>query len=135
MKLTINQVNINPNQVSNNHGITQASRYLAQRVKAYCDPYVPFITGTLKNTAFCGDNFVRYGQPYAHFQYVGKVMVGVRSGSPWAKRGEPKRYTGRSLTYSGGGQRGANWDKRMMLQRGGDLRQDIATFLGGKAKG
>ena len=39
---------------------------------------------------------------YAHFQWKGKVMVGKKSGSPWAKRGETKIYTSRNLSYGTG---------------------------------
>ena len=134
MKLTVETIVIDPTKVTQKH-TNGASKYMAQRVKALCDPYVPFQTGSLKNTAFCGENYVRYGKPYAHFQYRGIVMVGVVSGSTWAKRGESKRTTGRALTYSGGGQRGAQWDKRMMAQRGGELTEAVAAFLGGKKKG
>lgn len=132
MNLSIKSITIDKAGAVARRGFPQASQYLAQRVKAYCDPYVPMQTGTLKNTAFCGENYVRYDMPYAHFQYHGVVMVGVVTHSPWAKRGEAKRYTGKPLSYSGGGQRGANWDKRMMAQRGSEVTQDIASFLGGR---
>ena len=132
MKLTLNKVIIDPDRVTKNH-TAGASKFLAQRVKAYCDPFVPFQTGTLKNTAYCGENYVQYRTPYAHYQYVGVVMVGMLSGSTWAKRGEPKRYTMRLMTH--GGQRGAHWDKRMMAQRGGEVTADVAAFLGGRKKG
>jgi hypothetical protein len=45
--------------------------------------------------------------PYGRFLYEGKVMIGEKSRSPWAKKGEKKVVTGRNLTYSGGGQ--AHW--------------------------
>lgn len=134
MKLIINKVVLDPDKVTEGK-CAGASKFLAQRVKAYCDPFVPFQTGMLKNTAYCGDNFVQYRTPYAHYQYKGVVMVGIISGSPWAKRGEAKRYTGRPLSYSGGGQRGAHWDRRMMIQRGREVTQDVAAFVGGRKKG
>lgn len=134
MKITVEKIVIDPSKVTQKH-TNGASKYMAQRVKAYCDPFVPFQTGTLKNTAYCGDNYVQYRTPYAHYQYRGVVMVGIISGSPWAKRGEAKRYTFRPLSYSGGGQRGAHWDKRMMRQRGGEVTADVAAFVGGRKKG
>ena len=42
--------------------------------------------------------------PYGRFLYEGKMMIGEKSRSPWAKKGERKVVTGRNLTYSGGGQ-------------------------------
>lgn len=40
--------------------------------------------------------------PYGRFLYEGKVMVGEKSRSPWAKKGEKKVVTGKNLTYSHG---------------------------------
>lgn len=133
MKLTVKRIECDPDKVAANRDFAGASHYMARRFKHYCDPYVPFQLGHLKNTAITGKNYVKYLGPYARFQYGGMVMVGVVSGSSWARRGEPKRVTGKRLTYSGGGQRGAAWDKRMMEQRGDDLKKDVANFL--KAKG
>lgn len=129
------RIDIDIDKAVKNRHFDRAEKYMAQRVKAYCDPYVPFQTGHLKNSAEVGANYVKYLGPYARFQYGGRVMVGIRSGSPWARRGEKKVLTNRSLSYHGGGQRGAKWDKRMMAQRGGELRRDVANFVGGTAKG
>lgn len=128
------RIDIDIDKAVNNRHFDRAEKYMAQRVKAYCDPYVPMQTGHLKNSAEVGANYVKYLGPYARFQYGGRVMVGIRSGSPWARRGEKKVLTNRSLSYHGGGQRGAQWDKRMMLQRGDELRRDVANFVGGTAK-
>lgn len=129
------RIDIDIDKAVKNRNFDRAEKYMAQRVKAYCDPYVPMQTGHLKNSAEVGANYVKYLGPYARFQYGGRVMVGIRSGSPWARRGEKKVLTNRSLSYHGGGQRGAKWDKRMMAQRGGELRRDVANFVGGTAKG
>jgi len=135
--LTIKRVNIDPENVITRHGLDSGGRvekYMASEVKRLCDPYVPFQGGDLKNTAFVGENYVRYNGPYAHFQYVGKVMIGTRSSSPWARHGEPKVYTSRSLTYNGGPTRGPEWDKRMKIDRGSELIKNVAIYTGGKAK-
>lgn len=133
INLTVKEIQCDPTKVAVKRDFPGANKYMAARFKHYCDPYVPFRTGHLKNTAYVGGGsvhgYVRYAGPYARFQYGGMVMVGVVSGSPWARRGEPKRVTGKRLTYSGGGQRGAQWDKRMMAQRGDSLRKDVANFL------
>lgn len=129
------RIDIDIDKAVKNRHFDRAEKYMAQRVKAYCDPYVPMQSGHLKNSAEVGANYVKYLGPYARFQYGGRVMVGIRSGSPWARRGEKKVLTNRSLSYHGGGQRGSKWDKRMMAQRGGELRRDVANFVGGTAKG
>ncbi len=124
-------------EVIRRHGLEvggKAQKKMVSELKRFCDPYVPFQHGHLKNDAFVGDTYLKYPGPYAHFQYVGVVMIGVNSHSPWAKRGEHKIATGRSLSYGGGGQRGAQWDKRMMAERGGEYVDSVAAAIGGKGK-
>lgn len=36
-----------------------------------CDPYVPFLEGPLSQTVEVMPQYVRYIQPYAHYQYTG----------------------------------------------------------------
>lgn len=36
-----------------------------------CDPYVPFLEGPLSQTIEVTSEYVRYTQPYAHYQYTG----------------------------------------------------------------
>lgn len=101
-------------------------KYLAARVKARCEPYVPMQQGDLIDTARIGQDGTEivYGQPYAHYQYEGKVMAGRA----------PKRYTGKALDYHGGPMRGDHWDRRMMADHADDIEADVAAYLGGKAK-
>jgi len=138
ININVKEINCNPTKVAVSRDFPGANKYMAARFKAYCDPYVPFRSGHLKNTAYVGGGtvhgYVRYPGPYARFQYGGVVMVGVMTHSPFARRGEPKRVTGKPLSYSGGGQRGPDWDKRMMAQRGDELRQDVANYLKAKSK-
>ena len=83
---------------------------------------------------------ITYRGPYAHYQYIGEVMVGVTTGSPYAKSGEPKKGTGRPISYSDGGVdrseglRGKEWEKRMMADRGDELKKAVAKYVGGKVR-
>lgn len=77
-------------------------------------PYMPQRDGQFKavtkgmSAALAGTGkVVAAAPPYGRFLYEGKVMIGEKSRSPWAKKGERKVVTGRDLTYSGGGQ--AHW--------------------------
>lgn len=77
-------------------------------------PYMPRRDGQFINVtknmsaAIAGTGkVVAAAPPYGRFLYEGKVMVGEKSQSPWAKKGERKVVTGKNLTYSGGGQ--AHW--------------------------
>lgn len=100
------------------------------------DPYVPMQQGTLKNTRFIGPDYVEYKGPHAHYQYIGKLMVGAVTGSAYAKSGEPKKYASplKDLQYHGAPKRGALWDKRMWVDKGKQITAKIAVAAGGKAK-
>lgn len=101
------------------------------------DPYVPMRQGTLKNVKrSIGPDYVKYDGPYAHYQYVGKLMVGVNTGSAYAKSGEPKRYAvpEKELQYNGAPKRGPLWDKRMWADKSKPIIAKIAAAAGGKAK-
>lgn len=116
-----------------------ATKLLAETVARLSDPYVPMSPGSgahmKEGYTIAGDgSSITYRGPYAHFQYVGEVMVGVKTGSPYAKSGEPKRGTGRALEYHGAPMRGKEWDKRMMADRGDEVIKAVADFVGGKPK-
>lgn len=123
-------VNVDADRILRERGLgssADAVRYLASEVKRLSDPYVPMQSGTLKNTAQVTDDSVLYNAPYAHYQYHGAVMAGRA----------PKHYTGEKLRYHGGDSsppRGPEWDKRMMADRGDELRESFARHIGGKAK-
>lgn len=141
MKIKIN-AKINQYKILSDRGLgnnNAATRLLAETVQRLSDPYVPKSAGKNAHmkeqyTIASDGSSITYRGPYAHFQYVGEVMVGVTTGSPYAKSGEPKRGTGRPLNYHGGGMRGKEWDKRMMSDRGDEVTKAIADFVGGKAK-
>ena len=96
---------------------SKAQMFVDSEVLRLCEPYTPILTSMLIKSGVLGTEFgsglVQWIAPYAKFQYYGKVMVGVQSGSPWARRGEKKVVTERPLTYHGGGMRGAYWFERM----------------------
>lgn len=126
MKVTVD-VDINTARILKERGLggdNRAQKYLASEVWRLCDPYVPMQSGTLKNTAVIAldGSSITYVQPYAHYQYAGQVLAGRA----------PKKPTGASLTYSGGGMRGSHWDKRMMADKSQELTNNLAKFVGGK---
>lgn len=55
--------------------------------------------------------------PYAQFQAGGKVMIGVYSHSPWAKRGERKIVTSKKLVYHSDSLRGSRPFERMKADK------------------
>lgn len=100
---------------------TGARKYLASEVKRLCDPYVPMQQGALKNivTIAADGSQLIYTQPYAHYQYYGKVMAGRA----------PKHYTGDDLTYHGAPMRGPQWDKRMIADKSKNLETSLDAYI------
>lgn len=134
-------VDINTARIMRERGLggdNRARVFLASEVKRFCDPYVPMQQGTLKNTAVVASDgsSLTYIQPYAHYQYKAQVMGPnyQDANGDWHSGKAPKHYTGRALTYSGGGVRGAEWDKRMMADKSRELTQSLANFVGGRAE-
>lgn len=141
MKVNV-KPDINPETILKARGLgssNAATKLLAETVARLSDPYVPMSPGSgahMKEgyTIASDGSSITYRGPYAHFQYVGEVMVGVKTGSPYAKSGEPKRGTGRALSYHGAPMRGKEWDKRMMADRGDEVTKAVADYVGGKPK-
>lgn len=60
-----------------------------------------------------GSGKVIINVPYARFQAEGKVMIGIKSHSPWARKGERKVVTSKDLTYHSEKLRGKHPFERM----------------------
>lgn len=118
------KVDINTAKILKSRGLGSdngVQKYLASEVKRLSDPYVPMQQGLLKNRATIaadGSQLI-YTQPYAHYQYYGKVMAGRA----------PKEYTGDDLTYHGAPMRGPQWEKRMLADKSKQLEQSVETFI------
>lgn len=91
---------------------------MKQRIIRDCNQNVPQKSSDLKNSALrwakLTNDYIKWDKPYAHFQYIGKVMIGKETHRPWAKRREPKIYTNRNLTYRHGG---AKWVDKTFSQK------------------
>lgn len=143
MKISV-QTAFEPGQILAKRGLgssNAARRFLASEVVRFCDPYVPFQQGILKNQAFIAQDgsSVTYPAPYAQYQYRGEVMgpnIPITEGGQVAGyfSKAPKHSTGRKLQYHGAPMRGPQWDRRMLADRGGDLEKSMDAFLAGRAK-
>lgn len=121
MKIT---VDINPGKILANMGLggsKKVQKYLASEVKRLSDPYVPMQQGHLKNTATIASDGsqIVYSQPYAHYQWYGRVMAGRA----------PKKYTGDDLTYHGAPMRGPRWTERMMIDKRKEIENNVEAFI------
>lgn len=75
-----------------------------------------------------GSGKVLINVPYARFQAEGKVMIGVKSHSPWARRGEKKVVTNRDLTYHSERLRGKHPFERMKADKKQRILNETASY-------
>ena len=133
LKLKMNDTN----KILKDHGMQEngaVTKCLRDTVDRFCDPYVPMESGMLKNSkTYPSNHEIKYTSPYAHYMYKGQLMVGP-TGSSWAKKGEKKHYTNKSLKFQGTPKRGGEWEKRMMNDRRKDVIKSVQNFIkkGGK---
>ena len=81
-------------------------QFFTHEVRRLSDPYVPFLTGVLKNTATEEVNRITYNTPYARRQYYENPGTGLR---------------------------GPHWTERMWADRGKEIISATAAYCGGKA--
>ena len=74
----------------------------------YMNPYVPFLEGPLSQTLEITPEYVKYTQPYAHYQYEGEGFNFTRDYHPRAS---------------------AHWDQAMMAEKGDEFRAQIKEIL------
>jgi hypothetical protein len=86
---------------------SKAQYYLDSAVMTDMVPYMPMQTGTFiqvtrgMSAAIAGSGkVVAAAPPMGRFLYEGKVMIGEKSRSAWAQKGEKKVVTDRELQYS-----------------------------------
>lgn len=94
----------------------KAQQYFTKQVAKYMNNYVPYDTGNLKDiTCTVKTKQIVYNAPYSRKVY-------------YTNKGNGKQGT------SHGGLRGSYFDRRMWNQRGDEIVQSVAKFIGGKKK-
>ena len=110
--------------------IQEVRPQMKQQILDDCNANVPMKTGILRNSALrwvsMANDLIKWDTPYAHFQYIGKVMIGEKSHSPWVRKFEKKIYTDRDLTYRKGG---ARWIEKTKAERMGAWSKLLAELL------
>ena len=108
----------------------KVQQFLGQTVADNLKKYVSFKSGVQESSvnSINGGKQVIINVPYARFQAEGKVMIGVNSKSPWAKRGERKVVTGRKLTYHSNILRGSHPFERMKADKGNKILTHTANY-------
>lgn len=96
------ELNIDTSRIDRRLHIAQV--HFDNRVLRDSNAFAPEKAGKLVDSSRIhtvpGRGEVVWNTPYAHYQYEGRVMVGRRSRSAWAKKHEPKDYTENRLKYN-----------------------------------
>lgn len=117
-------------------------KFAANEIMRLSDDYVPFDSGTLKNSAYVtelGDEIV-YPSPYAQYMYQGKLMVDpiTKKGAfydpitnrYWSRPGVKKELTDTPLNYAGAPKRGAHWVEKAWEEHKEDVIESIEKYIG-----
>lgn len=111
-------IDVNKQEVRAKKAIETIRPKVKLQIAKDCNKNVPMKNNHLRNSAIrsasINNDFIRWDTPYAHFQHEGKVMIGEKSHSPWARHGEKKIYNGKNLTYRMGG---SKWVEKTMAER------------------
>jgi hypothetical protein len=134
------------NQILRNHGLQDGGpvqKFFTNELMRLSDPYVPFRSGPLKNSAHMtqdGDGII-YNTPYARYHWYGKLMVDPitkkgafydpRSGRYWSRPNTPKELTDRDLQYTGGPLRGPRWVERCWIDNKDSILKSVEAYIGG----
>ena len=116
----------------------RAQRYVDSEVLRRNEPYLAHDQGDYNRSGqrgtVIGTGEVVYNTVKGRFLYYGKLMLGEKSHSAWAKPNEKKVVTDKDLNYQGGGLRGAFHFERMKADHKEDILRGAAKVTGGKAE-
>lgn len=108
----------------------KVQQYLGKKVADNLKKYVSHKSGTQEASVnpINGGKQVIINVPYAQFQAGGKVMVGVKSRSAWARRGERKVVISKDLKYHSDRLRGSHPFERMKADKGQSILNQTANY-------
>lgn len=117
-----------------NHGLETAGkvqRFFSENLMLLADEYVPFESGTLKNSARVVESgdAIFYNGPYARYHWYGKIYVDpvtkaacfLTKDGPRSRKNVQKIPTEREMNYRNGALRGPMWVERCYLDRKDEL--------------
>ena len=100
-------------------------------------PYTPMLNGILMKSpvigTVIGSGHIYYLNPYARYQYYGKLMVSSITGSSYASMGEKKVLTNVDLVHQKSRHplAGPFWFERMKAEKGAQILRGAAKYSGG----
>lgn len=108
----------------------KVQQFLGKTVADNLKKYVSLKSGTQKDSVnpINGGKQVIINVPYARFQAEGKVMVGVKSRSAYARRGERKVVINKNLKYHSNKLRGAHPFERMKADKRDKILMQTANY-------
>lgn len=105
-------------------------------------PYMPMQTGTFINVtrgmsaAIAGSGkVVAAAPPMGRFLYEGKLMVGERTRSAWAAKGEKKEVVEKNLELHPKGKAQSHWFEAAKADRGKNWIEQTQKMAGGGNRG
>ena len=116
---------------------TSAQKFVDSECIRLMVPYTPMLNGILMKSPVLGTEIgsghIYYLNPYARYQYYGKLMVSSITGSAYASMGEKKVLTDINLTHqtSRHPQDGPYWFERMKSEKGAQILRGAAKHSGG----
>ena len=126
-------IKVDMKRLENN--FNEAQFKLDSAIMTSMEPFMPMQSGQFIATtkgmsaAIAGSGeVVAAAPPMGRFLYEGKAMVGVKSRSAWAKKGEKKETTGAVLTYSRGG---SKWFDKAKAKDGNNWVNLVKKTAGG----
>lgn len=108
----------------------KVQQFLGKTVADNLKKYVSFKNGVQEASVnpINGGKQVIINVPYARFQEEGKVMVGVKSRSAYARRGERKVVINKNLKYHSNKLRGAHPFERMKADKRDKILMQTANY-------
>lgn len=108
----------------------KVQQFLGKTVADNLKKYVSLKSGTQKDSVnpINGGKQVIINVPYARFQAEGKVMVGVKTRSAYARRGERKVVINKNLKYHSSKLRGAHPFERMKADKRDKILMQTANY-------
>lgn len=116
---------------------TSAQKFVDSECIRLMVPYTPMLNGILMKSPVLGTEIgsghIYYLNPYARYQYYGKLMVSSITGSAYASMGEKKVLTDVDLNHqkSKHPQAGPFWFERMKAEKGAQILRGAAKRSGG----
>lgn len=112
-------VNVDPNKIIRSRNFPRVQKRFVKLVRLKSDPYVPYLTGDLKNTVKEQEKALVYDSKHGGRKSYAAINY-------YANRGMGREGLNR------GGKRGKQWIPRMWNEQGNAIVNSVARWIGGR---